>query len=272
MHKVRKACAAAAVFSIVFLLGACGATDAVTDLLFTANDDIKLGQDVDKQIRSNPSEYPLLNNATANAYLQNMINKIISAPEIQYRGKFPYKVEIIRDDKTINAFCTPGGYIYVYTGLIKMLDNEASIAGVLGHEIAHAERRHSAKRMVNAYGANILLSVVLGSNPDKLAEIGANLLSGLALLKNSRADETESDEYSVKYLRSTNWYPGGVTLFFEKVKGRSSSDVEALFSTHPLPEDRIADVQRLLSTLNIPAATESSLQTAPYTAFKRTLP
>ena len=144
-----------------------------------------------------------------------MVNQIINSPKVEYRKQFAYKVEIINDDKTVNAFCTPGGYIYVYTGLLKKLDNEAALAGVLGHEIAHAENRHSTQRMTKAYGASILTSIVLGNDAGQLEQLGANLLTGLALLKNSRDDEMEADEDSFYYLESTKWFPGGIKFFFE---------------------------------------------------------
>ena len=78
--------------------------------------------------------------------------------------------EIIKDDNVQNAFATPGGHIYVFTGLIKFLDNESQLAGVLGHEMAHADRRHTSRQLQNEYGINLLLSVVLGENPNQLAQ------------------------------------------------------------------------------------------------------
>lgn len=249
-------------------------TDAVADLIMTPSDDVALGKQIDQEIRSNPKEYPLLNSSSANSYVQSMVNELIKAPEIEYRNVFAYKVEVIRDDKTVNAFCTPGGYVYVYTGLMKMLDNEASLAGVLGHEIAHAERRHSSKRMVNQYGVSLLLSMALGNNPSQIEELAANLFGNLALLKNSRDDEEESDKYSFKYLRSTNiWYAGGVKFFFEKIKDQSSnSSFERLFSTHPLPADRVDAVNKMITDANLPQPTETNLRSTQYKEFLKTLP
>ena len=66
-------------------------------------------------------------------------------------------LRIIHDDSTLNAFCTPGGYIYIYTGILKFLDSEDEFAGVLGHEIAHADLRHSTRQMTKQYGVQILL-------------------------------------------------------------------------------------------------------------------
>ncbi len=248
----------------------CG---SITNALFPASEDVGLGAQLDKEIRSDPKNYPILNDASSKKYVQNIVTQIVSAPEIQYRGIFPYSTEIIRDDKTINAFCTPGGYIYVYTGLIKMLDNEASLAGVLGHEIAHAERRHSANRMIKAYGAQMLMNIVLGSNPGKTEQVAANLFAGLALLKNSRDDESEADDYSFNYLKSTRWYPGAISFFFQKVKGQSSDGaVERLLSTHPLPQDRLDAVNQRIKDAKLSPPAETNLLTAPYVSFKKRLP
>ena len=90
---------------------------------------------MDAEIRKQPQEYPILSNRPdVKLYVEEIGRKILASPDVKKRGVYAYRFEIIADDKTINAFCTPGGYIYVYTGLLKFLDNEASLAGVIGHE------------------------------------------------------------------------------------------------------------------------------------------
>jgi predicted Zn-dependent protease len=248
----------------------CGAN------IFTDADDIKLGQQIDQEIRSKPQEYPILQGRPdVKQYVEQVGNAVLSSPEVKKRGIYAYKYEIIHDDKTINAFCTPGGYIYVYTGLLKFVDNEATLAGVLGHEIAHAERRHATKRITKAYGVQILLAVALGERPSQVAEITANLFAGLALLANSRSDETESDEYSFKYLQSTQYYPGSIKFFFEKIQreqGRRGGAFERLLSTHPLPQDRVDKVNAMLQSIGNPVADESNLFTQRYEHFRASLP
>jgi predicted Zn-dependent protease len=248
----------------------CGAN------IFSDSDDIKLGQQIDQEIRSKPSEYPILHDRPdVKQYVERVGNKVLASPDVQKRGIYAYRYEIIHDDKTINAFCTPGGYIYVYTGLLKFVDNEATLAGVLGHEIAHAERRHATKRITKAYGVQILLAVALGEQPSQVAEITANLFAGLALLANSRSDETESDEYSFRYLQSTEYYPGAIKYFFEKIQqeqGRRGGSFERLLSTHPLPQDRMDNVNAKLQQIGNPPATESNLFSDRYQRFKATLP
>lgn len=255
--------------------------------LYGTDTDTQLGKQMDDQIRQNPAEYPIFKgNPSVKQYLQTMTNEIVKSDQVQYRGTFPYTVEVIQDDKTINAFCTPGGYIYVYTGLMKALDNEATLAGVLGHEIAHAERRHGTSRMTKAYGLQIITQIALGQSPSQLATIGANLFGGLALLKNSRMDEEEADVYSFKYLQSTRWYPGSIKFFFEKITGASgkapsgsqgaipniATSVERLLSTHPLPQDRIDATNKRIEEAKLPSPNETNLRAQPYQQIKRMLP
>ena len=252
--------------ALVFLLPFCSNIN-----IFPVSEDKALGASLDAEIRSNPREYPILRNTTAQAYVQRIIDRVVAAPDVKYRGTFAYTVEIINDEKTINAFCTPGGYIYVYTGLLNMLDNEAALAGVLGHEIAHAELRHSTSRMTKAYGVQLLLDLALGNDPNHMVELAANAFAGLGLLKNSRSDELEADEFSFRYLRSTPWYPGGIKFFFDKVKDRRAGDLERLFSTHPLPQDRIEATNERLRSNNIPTPTEAQLNSRAYAEFKRSI-
>lgn len=239
--------------------------------LFPVSEDKQLGAQFAADIAKDPKGYPILNNFKAKSYVQNIVNDIKRTPLVEYENTFPYTVEIINDDKTVNAFCTPGGYIYVYTGLIKMLDNEAALAGVLGHEIAHAERRHSTSRMTKAMGVQALLDLVGQNTNDANIDLAANAFAGLGLLKNSRDDEDEADEYSFKYLQSTRWYPGGIMYFFEKVKGRGGSSLEELFSTHPMPQSRLDNTIARLKAAKTPPPTEAQLGSRPYAEFVRSL-
>jgi len=239
--------------------------------VFPISKDKELGTQFDAEIRNDPKTYPILNNAAARSYVQGIIDQIKRSPDVKYAGQFPYVVQIINDDKTVNAFCTPGGYIYVYTGLLKVLDNEAALAGVLGHEIAHAELRHSTSRMTKAMGVQALLDILANNTTSTTINFTANAFAGIGLLKNSRDDESEADDFSFRYLMSTKWYPGSIIYFFEKVRGRGGSGLEELFSTHPLPQSRIDETIARLKKNNIPPPTEAQLNARGYADFKRTL-
>ena len=138
----------------------------------------------------------------------------------------------------MNAFATPGGYIYVYTGLIKFLDSEDELAGVMGHEIAHADQRHSTRQMTRTYGVSALLGMLSGNaEPGMLEQIAAGLVS----LKFSRNHETESDKYSVIYLCGTGYNAAGAAGFFKKMEGRSGTP--EFMSTHPNPGNRVKNIE-----------------------------
>lgn len=265
------------VLSLSFVALSCTSDTIGPITIFSDQDDVKLGKQVDDQIRNDPNTYPILQGRPdVKAYVKAVGDKILNSPEIKKRNIYAYEYEIIKDDKTVNAFCTPGGYIYVYTGLLKFVENEATLAGVLGHEIAHAERRHASQRMTQAYGAQVLLGILLGQNPSQLEEIGANLLTGLALLKNGRDQESESDRYSFKYLQSTEYYPGAIKYFFEKITaqqgGSGGGALETLLSTHPAPGDRISGVNQMLQENNIPEPTEANLFSQRFKEFQSKLP
>lgn len=211
--------------------------------IFTIEDDKQLGLQSKQEIESNPQEFPIVPrsaNPAAYAYLDGLRDQILSTGTVKYKSEFAWELYIVKRDDVINAFCTPGGYIYVYTGLIKYLDNASSLAGVMGHEMAHADRRHSTDQLTEQYGLATLLQVVLGKDPNTLAQIAAGLVS----LKFSRAKETEADEYSVRYLCKTKYQETGAANFFIKMLADSNSSQPPQFlSTHPSHENRVEDIQ-----------------------------
>ena len=260
------------IISVSFGLFLSSCEDGISNInIFSTEDDIKLGQDLDTQIKNSPQEYPIYNNTEWQNYVNGIKDEILKSQHIEYKGKFPYKMTLI-NSKTVNAFATPGGYIYIYTGLLKFIDNEATLAAIIAHEIAHAERRHATKRMTKQYGVSLMLDIVLGTNPDKMTEIGTNLLTGLGLLWNSREDEYEADEYSFKYLQTSKYYAGASKLFFEKIGNASQSSLEELLSTHPMDQKRIDAINKLVNDNKIPALSESNLFANKYSQMKQLLP
>ena len=251
----------------------CGAN------IFSVEDDIQIGRDLDKEIKSRPNEFPMLKgHQDIKDYVNGIGRDILnSSSRIKYKNIFPYTFQVV-NDTIINAFCTPGGFIYIYTGLMQFVDNEATLAGVIAHEIAHAENRHMTQRLTTYYGTSMLLSIILGGNPNVMAEIAANLFVGLAFLANSRSDEEEADNYSIRYLSSTKYYPGAISFFFDKIKeeqrkkGSTPGDLERLLSTHPLPQDRVDNVNKQLKLLKITKDPTKGLFTEKYQQIKAKLP
>lgn len=206
--------------------------------IFTIEDDIELGQQLRDEIAADPESYPILDPneyPDAYAHLYEIRDTILATGEVTYAEDFEWELYIVHDDEVLNAFCAPGGYIYVYTGLIKFLEYEDELAGVMGHEIAHADLRHSTNQLTQAYGVSVLIEVLLGEDPGLLADIASSLI-GLSF---SRSDESESDQASVDYLCATDYAADGTAGFFEKLDG---FELPEFLSTHPSSETRVQDI------------------------------
>jgi predicted Zn-dependent protease len=228
--------------------------------MYSPAEDVKLGAKVKSQIEADTKDYPISKNQELTAYVQSLVDQIIQSKEIKYKNVFAYKAYVIQDDNTVNAFCVPGGYIFVYTGLMKYLDNEASLAAVIAHEIGHAEARHSSRRMTQGKALEALAGLAdkKNKNVTKSADAAINLL----LLNNSRDDEYEADELSVKYLKSSKWYAGAMKYFFAKLTCTEKSEggtLRKLFATHPFTKDRVDKVNEELKKLNIEPPREANL-------------
>jgi len=237
--------------------------------LFTLEDDKQLGRQTDSTILANPSEYPILSKSqypAAYSYLLNIRDKILASGKMDHKDDFDWEVKIIQDDSVLNAFCTAGGYIYVYTGLIKYLESEDQLAGVMGHEMGHADGRHSTIAMTQQYGISTLLSIILGSDPSLLSQV-ANSLIGF---KFSKDHERDADARSVIYLCPTEYNAAGASGFFEKLEanGQAGGTPEFL-STHPNPENRITSIKAKKAELG---CTGTATKETEYQQFVNALP
>ena len=223
-------------FPLVF---ACSEESGGTKInLYTIEDDIELGQQLEAEIAADPETYPILSPTfypEAYAHLYEIRDSILSSGEVRYADEFEWKIYIIHDDEVLNAFCAPGGYIYIYTGLIKFLEFEDELAGIMGHEIAHADLRHSTQQLTQAFGLGVLLAILTDGDPTLLQEIAASLIN----LSFSRSDETEADEASVEYLCNTDYGADGTAGFFAQMEG---FELPEFLSTHPSSDTRVEDI------------------------------
>lgn len=256
----------------LLLLAACSKDGNLN--FFTVAQDNQFGEQLDSTILADPATYPILNKATnpqAYAFIEGMMNDILDNDKILYRDEFSWQVRII-NSPVKNAFAAPGGKLYFYTGLIDYLDNSAQLAGVMAHEIAHADRRHATEQMTKAYGLSILLSILIGDSENKLTQIAADMAGGLASLAFSRTHEYEADKYAVIYSsKSPKGYdPRGIKGFFEKLRANNETKESFTFlSTHPDDEDRLTKIDEEWSKIGSPTG---STFDSEYTAFKNLLP
>ena len=265
---MKKLLTSAFIITLVIILAACKGDKNLN--VFTVNQDIEFGKALDDEIMANPSEYPVLSESSyplAYQHIRRIRDNILASGELKYASRFTWEVKIINAD-ILNAFAAPGGYMYFYTGLINFLDDESQFAGVMAHEMAHADRRHATDNLTKQYGISILLEILLGNNPDTLSSIAADWAAGLGALAFSRANEYEADEYAVKYLKKTDYSPCSLGDFFTKMEAQSGSAERppVFLSTHPSPEDRLTRINE-----NCAGSTGQTFASR-YQEFKNSLP
>lgn len=225
-------------------LSSCATTSrVVADAVLPPSQENELGKQMSAEVEQ---ELRLLDNPEINKWIKGMGNKIALAAKKDVPKGIQFTFKVVDDDATVNAFAMPGGYIYVYTGLLKEAENEAEIAAVMGHEIAHVTRRHIAKRLSTAYGMSALASVALGNNPGLLAELVAGVATNGYLLKHSRDAERDSDKYGMDYMVRAGYSPQGYATFFAKL-GKAPQP-PAIVSSHPNPNERVSNAQDRIRT------------------------
>ena len=162
---------------------------------------------------------------------------------------YAWEFNLVQDNQ-VNAFCMPGGKIVVYEGLLPVTQDEASLAVVLGHEIAHAVAKHSAERLSNEYknqyGTQILGAVLqgagLGEGTQQLIALGTSLGSQLWTSGFSRKQESEADHMGLIFAAMAGYDPQEATAFWQRMASQSSGS-GGLFSDHPSDESRIKNIQ-----------------------------
>lgn len=171
------------------------------------------------------------------------INRVGQNVVLHSDAKVPFTIKVIDSDE-VNAFALPGGFFFVNKGLILAADNEAELAGVMAHEIAHVAARHAMENqgkgtLIN-YGA--LAGIIFGGPiVSTVLQNGGGILAGLAGLKFTRGAETEADNLGVQYLYASGYDPTAMSTMFEKLASKNkkkAGSIQKLFSTHPEPINR----------------------------------
>jgi len=168
-------------------------------------------------------------------------------------AKVPFTIKVIDSDE-VNAFALPGGYFFVNTGLILRTENEAELAGVMAHEIAHVAARHGTRQASRGTLANYLSLplIFMGGWTGYAIRQGAGLAIPMTFLQFSRGFESEADLLGLQYLYKTGYDPTAFVDFFEKIQAlekKKPGTMSKVFATHPMTDDRIKDAQKNIQEL-----------------------
>jgi predicted Zn-dependent protease len=215
---------------------------------FTVKDEIELGAKLNTLLRST---LPVIEDPEITGYVTDVVTRVGTAlPDIP----FPLRTTVVRND-LINAFAAPGGYVFVFTGLLHNFGSEAELAGVVAHELAHVSQRHVARRIENmqlvtlASLAGMVAGIFLGTKGEgNMGTAGEALMAGAmaggqsAFLSYSRTDEREADQVGMSYLVEAGFPPQGMIGAFERIRRKrflGGGTLPAYMSTHPDVEERL---------------------------------
>ncbi|HXE80743.1 MAG TPA: M48 family metalloprotease [Vicinamibacterales bacterium] len=215
--------------------------------LMSESQEIALGKQYHEEVlqQMQPYEDPELQK-----YVQDIANRLAAA---SHRPQLPWNFTVV-DVAAVNAFALPGGYIYMTRGIITYLNDEAELAGVLGHEIGHVTARHAARQYTRATGGQLGL-IALGVFVPEARPFGQLAEAGLSLLflKYGRDDELQSDRLGIEYLAKTGWDANAVPDFLTTLaRLNEESDragVPNWLSTHPQPGDRVVEAREAIAKL-----------------------
>lgn len=241
--------------------------------LISVNDEIAMGRDAQTQVKKS---IPAVSDSALNTYVVQ-VGKQLAA---RARGpRYPYSFSIA-NYRELNAFALPGGPVWINRGILRAAANEAQLAGVLAHEIAHIAQRHAADQITKQLVANGflgLLGAVLGNDPGaaRTAQAGARVLAGGYMLKFSRDDEREADAIGLQIMQRAGWDPRGMAEFMETLRreqGRDPGSVEIFLSSHPAPAERAAALRRSLGSRSTGRRDSAAFRTAKARALRLTPP
>ncbi|MEP7343413.1 MAG: M48 family metallopeptidase [Acidobacteriota bacterium] len=212
---------------------------------------------------------PLINDPIVAEYVNRIAQNIVMHSD----AKVPFTVKVL-DAAEVNAFALPGGFLYVNRGLLEAAENEAEVAGVMSHEIAHVAARHgveqASKGSLIQWGS--LPLIFMGGLGGFVIQQVAGLAVPLTFLKFSRGAEKEADRLGAQYMWASGYDPNALVTFFEKLQSqekRKPGTLEKVFRTHPMTGDRITEVRDLVS--RFPDRGEYQINTSEFNQVKSRL-
>jgi predicted Zn-dependent protease len=218
--------------------------------------EVEIGRQINEELVSR--QIKLYRNPEINQYVNQIGQRLVA---VSQRSNIPYQFQVV-DDRSVNAFATMGGFIYLNKGLISSAENEAELASVVAHEIGHVAGRHAVKQMKDMALARGLVGAA-GLDRSTAVNIGVELAFRRP---NSRKDEFEADNLGLNTLRSAGYAQTAMVSFMRKLVGGQS--VPAFLSTHPATSERI---NRLQQAINPATDSGGGLDSGAYRARTRSL-
>jgi predicted Zn-dependent protease len=234
---------------------------------YSLESEIGIGREYSQEVESS---IKLVEDPVVTEYVNRIAQNLIRNSD----AKVPFTIKVIDSDE-INAFAFPGGFLFVNYGVILAAENEAELAGVMAHEIAHVAARHATRQMTRAQMFNLasIPLIFVGGGVGLAVREAVGLAIPLSTTKFARSFEAEADYLGVEYLYKTGYDPQALISFFERVQAEERKKpgfVAKTFSTHPQTSDRIRKTQREIDGI-LPARETYVLSTSEFADVKSRL-
>lgn len=234
--------------------------------MYSIQKEIALGKELSQEVEKTAR---LINDPVIVDYVNKVGQNLVRNSDAQV----PFTIKVI-DDEHINAFALPGGFFYVNTGVILHADEEAEIAGVMAHEIAHVCARHSTRNQTKANIIQMASIPLIMTLPGTLAGYGIyegmNFAIPLTYLKFTRDGEREADYLGAQYMYKAGYDPNGLVSMFEKyeaIEKKQPGTIPKIFDSHPATPDRIEALQKEIATI-LPPRPEYIVTTSEFDIVK----
>jgi predicted Zn-dependent protease len=203
--------------------------------IISTKDEISIGRDVGKQLEK---QYGIVDDSDLQERVSKIGMKLVSVCD---RKDLPYSFKVL-NSKDVNAMAAPGGFVYIFKGLVDLMPSDDELAGVIGHEIGHVVKRHSVKQIEKNLLLNVGFIAVFGDRGMVLQNLAMNaIMAGY-----SRSDEREADYLGYLHLSKAGYNPYGMMIGLQKLSSLNQNYQSDLFSDHPEGKERIALVQKYL--------------------------
>lgn len=224
-----------------------GAAIAVQGLFLNDAAEARLGAATAQQILS---QVPLARDARLQQYVTAVGRQVAAASD---RANIPYRFFVL-EQKEANAFATPGGYVFVTTGALRLMKNEAQLAGVLGHEVGHVARKHSVAAIRKALVAQGLATAMLDPDSPQLLQMAAGLAANLVLKGYDRRAELEADHVGAAYASKAGYDPRALGDFLDALAAKGGDVPQWLLpvADHPRSDDRRRRLDALIANGTVP--------------------
>jgi len=254
--------------SLILLLISC---DFVRSFIISDEDEIELGEKFKAQILADTKTYPPYRGSTVVQKFVDSIGTVIANSQKDRKSlKFTFT---ILEDTSINAFAVPGGHVFVYTGLLRNIENSAELAGVLAHEIGHITKYHGVNQLVQGQFIEYVNQILFGDDSSVIAAVTC-ILEDMTFMRLSQRDEFEADSLAVAYTTLAGINPVGMKHFLSKLRNKygDTPTIFEPFSSHPPMKDRISKVAEVISrTPGVPSDSTTYLFRDQYVSIKELL-